>query len=255
MHSGSSDHRSVCQAEPTATPEQSAAFPVAIPEQSDAGPEAVQELPTLPGTATEAVNEQPTLPVMATEAVTEQPALLDTATQAVIEQLVLPDMITETITEQPVLPDMALLSVWATHKSFLATSAPALKSLESATTTETVLQSVPVTETCLLRAHYISRVSLGVVIFVGFLILIPVLSESDWPVLSKPTALVTPLKFAALLALLKFPVLPVPFKLLALLAPVICWHHQDCGQDCRAGAAGAHLVCPSSPTLVFCWDS
>ncbi len=119
---------------------------------------------------------------------------------------------------------LALLCAWAVHATLLASSTPALKSPESAmakeatpeplaiSVTEAAPESAPFPVNGLPSAHYVSRATFGAVIYVvfPFLTLIPVLSESDWPALLKLPVLPVPFKSPVLPAPLKFPVRSVP---------------------------------------------
>ncbi len=154
----------------------------------------------------------------------ELPVPPDTAMEAVTEQSALPDMAREAIEGTLSCYALALLCVWAVHASLLASSTPALKSPESAmakeatpeplaiSVTEAAPESAPFPVNGLPSAHYVSRATFGAVIYVGFpfLTLIPILSESDWPALLKLPVLPVPFKSPVLPAPLKFPVRSVP---------------------------------------------
>ncbi|RXN33565.1 SH3 domain-containing -like protein [Labeo rohita] len=147
-------------------------------------------------------------PTACLEASPEQPVLPDTAKEAATEQSALPDMTKEAIEATLSCYAFALLCVWATHASLLASLTSALKSLESAmakeakaeppaiSVREATPESTPVPENYLPCAHYFSQATFGAVIYVGFpfLTLIPVLLESDRPVLLKLPVLLAPLK-------------------------------------------------------------
>ncbi|KAL0164091.1 hypothetical protein M9458_039844, partial [Cirrhinus mrigala] len=147
-------------------------------------------------------------PTACLEASPELPVLPDTAKEAATEQSAFPDMTKEAIEATLSCYAFALLCVWATHASLLASLTPALRSLESAMAKEAKAEppaisvrdatpeSAPVPENYLPCAHCFSQATFGAVIYVGFrfLILIPVLLESDRPVLLKLPVLLAPLK-------------------------------------------------------------